>query len=359
MTGVQCWQTDWSVSPRTIQRALCTLLRCGWLPFLTVSWEREVDLQAHILRFECEALTEIATPPFKGSMIRGALFSALRRDFCLDPQALACSDCRARQACPVCSLLATLDEDSPRGVEVARPCTVEPPLEGQTLYRPGDRFSFGVTLFGDAADLLPYVIIGVRRMGETGVGNRYRASGRFVVQRIEAVDPISERKQEIHRQGESMVRRPGLAVTHEVVLSSCRPLNSTSGVTVELLTPTRLVADGALVKRLTFPVLLRRLLRRLTDLTRTATSSHPGFDHEVLLQQAEDVRVVEDRTRWVDVPSYSSRQGRFTPVGGLVGEIAFEGTLKPFAPWLTWGSITHVGKDATKGGGWYRLRWQS
>ncbi|MBI1884774.1 MAG: CRISPR system precrRNA processing endoribonuclease RAMP protein Cas6 [Chloroflexi bacterium] len=150
-----------------------------------------------------------------------------------------------------------------------------------------------------------------------------------------------------------------MPVTHEVVTSSCRLLNSLSGATLELLTPTRLVADGALVKRLTFPVFLRRLLRRLTDLTRTATGGHPGFDHEALLQQAEDVRVAEDRTRWVDVPSYSSRQGRFTPIGGLVGEVTFEGDLKPFAPWLIWGSITHVGKDATKGGGWYRLRWRN
>lgn len=316
-----------------------------------------MKLEAHVLRFECTALTEIVAPPFKGSMIRGALFGSLRQDFCLDQQGRTCADCKARQACPVCSLLATADEDSPRGIEVARPCTVEPPLEGQTLYRPGDRFSFGVTLFGDAADLLPYVIIGVRRMGETGVGNRYRAPGRFIVQRIEAVNPISGRTQEIHRQGESLVRRPAMPVTHDLVTSSCRPLNSLSGATLELLTPMRLVADGALVKRLTFPVFLRRLLRRLTDLTRTATGGHPGFDHEALLEHAEDVRVAEDRTRWVDVPSYSSRQGRFTPIGGLVGEVTFEGNLAPFAPWLIWGSITHVGKDATKGGGWYRLLW--
>lgn len=317
-----------------------------------------MDLQAHILRFKCEALTEIATPPFKGSMIRGALFSALRRDFCLDPQALGCSDCRVRQACPVCSLLATMDEDSPRGVEVARPCTIEPPLEGQTLYRPGDRFSFGVTLFGDAADLLPYVIVGARRIGDLGVGNRYRAPGRFVLRRVEAVEPIRNESQEMYRHGESLVRRPEVVVTHEVVTSSCQRLSALSRATLELLTPMRLVANGVLVKRLTFPIFVRRLLRRLTDLTRTATGSHPGFDHEDLLQRAEAVRVAEDRTRWVDVPSYSSRQGRFTPIGGLLGEVTFEGELKPFAPWLLWGSITHVGKDATKGGGWYRLRLQ-
>lgn len=318
-----------------------------------------MKLRAHRLRFECRALTEIVAPPYKGSMIRGALFAALRGDFCLDQKSSSCLDCCLRQACPVCSLLATADEESPRGIEVARPCTVEPPLESRTLYEPGDHFSFGITLFGDAAELLPYVIIGVRRMGEIGVGNRYRAPGRFIIERIEATNPFSGDAQEVYRHGENLVRRPGLAITHETVMASCRHLNAHSAVTLELMTPMRLVANGTLVKRPTFPIFMRRLLRRLTDLTCTATGTHPGFDHEALLRQAKEVRVREERTRWVDIPSYSSRQGRFTPIGGLVGRITFEGDLRPFAPWLLWGSVTHVGKDATKGGGWYRLSWRS
>lgn len=57
-----------------------------------------LDLEAFVLRFECRALDRIITPAFKGSMARGALFSVLRRDFCLDRQAPRCSSCQARQA---------------------------------------------------------------------------------------------------------------------------------------------------------------------------------------------------------------------------------------------------------------------
>lgn len=316
-----------------------------------------MELRAYGLRFYLKALTEVAVPPFKGSMVRGALFAALRRDFCLDHRANSCSGCQTRQACPVCSLLVTVDEDSPRGIEVARPCTVEPPIAGTTLYRPGDALSFGVTLFGEAADLLPYVILGVRRMAEVGIGNRQRAPGKLALERIDAVNPIAGVTQEVYRQGQEMVRRPDIPLTHQDILTACETMPSPSQTTVELLTPTRLVLDGSLVKELTFAVFMRRLLRRLTDLTRTATGGHPGFDYQALLEQAEAVRVVEDGTRWVDVPSYSSRQGRFTPIGGLVGTITFQGELAPFAPWLLWGQVTHVGKDCTKGGGWYRLRW--
>lgn len=318
-----------------------------------------MDLKAFLLRFDCRPATEIVLPPFKGSTVRGALFSALSQDFCLERQSPQCPTCRARQACPVSALLSTVDEQGARGLETARPCTIEPPLEMQTRYRPDGRFSFGVTLFGEAWQLLAYVIVGVQKMGQTGIGNQRLAPGRFVVEEINAVEPVSGQAQRIYSNADNLVRCPEIPVTHPAVLSACQSSNPASGVTLEFLTPARLVIEGTLVKRLTFPIFMRRVLRRLTDLTRTATGSHPGFDHEELLRLAEGVRVAEDRTRWADVPSWSSRQGRFTPIGGLVGEITFEGDLAPFAPWLLWGTITHVGKDATKGGGLYRLRWPS
>lgn len=207
--------------------------------------ERAVNLEAHVLRFEGETATEVATPAYKGSMIRGALLAALRRDFCLDREGPRCATAGVRQACPVCSLLVTADEESARGVEVARPCTVEPPLEERRLYGRGDRFSFGVSLFGDAAELLPYVIIGARRMGETGMGDRRRAPGRFLVRRIEAVDPIAGARQELYREGEGLVRRSEMVVTHERILERAGRCDAMA-VTLELLTPMRLVSGGGL-----------------------------------------------------------------------------------------------------------------
>jgi hypothetical protein len=43
------------------------------------------------------------------------------------------------------------------------------------------------------------------------------------------------------------------------------------------------------------------------------------------------------------------------PMGGLVGSVTLEGELEPFLPWLVWGSLTHVGKDAAMGNGQLRL----
>jgi CRISPR-associated endoribonuclease Cas6 len=57
-----------------------------------------------------------------------------------------------------------------------------------------------------------------------------------------------------------------------------------------------------------------------------------------------------------EVKSYSNRQKRSTPIGGLVGTATFQGDLTPFLDLLVIGELIHVGKNAVKGGGWYKIR---
>ena len=53
--------------------------------------------------------------------------------------------------------------------------------------------------------------------------------------------------------------------------------------------------------------------------------------------------------------SYSSRSRQRTPIGGLVGQVTLAGDLAPLRELLVWGSLIHVGKNAVKGDGWYRI----
>jgi hypothetical protein len=70
-----------------------------------------------------------------------------------------------------------------------------------------------------------------------------------------------------------------------------------------------------------------------------------------LLRQAATVRVVERRLAWRELFRASGRHGRLLPMGGLVGEVVLEGDLAPLLPWLVWGTLVHVGKDAAMGNG--------
>src|SRR5581483_11465201 len=124
---------------------------------------------------------------------------------------------------------------------------------------------------------------------------------------------------------------------------------------LELRSPLRLVADGRLVQRLTMAVLMRRLLRRLSDLSRLFGSAPLEADFAALLAAAEAVRLIHDHTRWLDLESHSGRSGRRTPIGGLVGRVAYEGPLAPLLPYLAWLPAIGAGKDVTKGNGWIEI----
>jgi hypothetical protein len=349
------------------------------------------NFTAHQLHFTCEVQTPILLNEHQGSAIRGALFQALRNQFCFNKEAKDCGDCALWATCPICFLVATRNPQSERGVEVPRPYTIEPPMERMSesanlrlgsrefvsssirRYEPGETLEFGLTMFAQALNLFPYVVLGSQALERGGLGKRINESasqrggesakgrqgggrrrGTFVIREIAAVNSLTGERQAVLRQGDTMVSVPDLPVTHEQVLARAAQL-PWDGITLVFKTPTRIIEGGKLEHRPTFRPLIQRLHRRLRDLTRQFTDTPWEFDFRQVMAQAEAVQVVEDQTHWVELDSYSWRRKASTPMGGFVGQVTFEGEIEPFLPWLVWGEVVHVGKDAVKGNGWMRI----
>lgn len=310
---------------------------------------------AYKLVFHCEAETAVDLPRYNGTALRGAFFAALKHDFCLNKHLNTCLHCPASGACPICRLVATVERDSLRGAEIPRPFALQPVIDAKPLFSPGQAFSFGLTLFGDSLPLFPYAILAVQHMGETGMGNRSTAPGRFKLKEVRALNPFSGLDSPVYCDVSRMVNIPDVPITHPDVLAYCSGLNP-GVLELRFLTPLRLVVEGSLVRNLTFPSFLRRLLRRLTDLTRTYSGQELDLDFAGLLRRGAEVEVIRDNTRWTDLSSYSRRRQASTPVGGLTGDISFKGNFTEFLPLLVWGRLTHVGKDATRGNGMYEMR---
>jgi hypothetical protein len=324
---------------------------------------------AHRLQFDVEVREPLELNAHQGSALRGALFHALRGRFCTNPVAAECRFCPLNAACPVCTLVSTLRPDSDRGADVPRPYTIQPPLaaadgaDDVVRYEPGQAFSFGLTLFAQALQLFPYVVMAVHGLEDGGLGRKVAGNGgrrgRFTVRQVTAHNPLTGACCEVLRAGERQVTVPDTPITHAQVLAlaeAARPRR----VTLDFLTPTRLVQREQLVKpgELTFRVVLQRLLDRLERLSADFSDTPLRVDFRALLGQADGVRLAANATRWVELSSYSTRQARATPIGGLVGMAVFEANdFAPFLPWLVWGQFAHVGKDAVKGNGWYRLTW--
>ncbi|MBZ0304923.1 MAG: CRISPR system precrRNA processing endoribonuclease RAMP protein Cas6, partial [Anaerolineae bacterium] len=77
--------------------------------------------------------------------------------------------------------------------------------------------------------------------------------------------------------------------------------------------------------------------------------------YRTLSQTADSLQIAYNDTQWVEARSGSRRQNRYTPIGGLIGRVRWEGEISPLLPWLLWGQSLHVGKNAVKGNGWYRI----
>ena len=318
------------------------------------------NFTAHQLHFTCQVQTPILLNEHQGSAIRGALFHALRNQFCFNKKAKDCGECAVWATCPICFLVATRNPNSERGVDVPRPYIIEPPLDGKISYEPGETLEFGLTMFAQALNLFPYLVLGSKALEQGGLGKKLRREdgrwrrGTFAVREIGALNRLSGERQPVLRAGDAMVSVPDLPVTNEQVQALAAQLPR-ERITLVFKTPTRIIEQSKLQHRPTFRPLIQRLHQRLRDLTREFTDATWELDLRQVMAEAEAVQVAEDQTRWVELDSFSTRRSTSTPMGGLVGQVTFEGNLEPFLPWLVWGEIVHVGKDAVKGNGWYEI----
>lgn len=308
-------------------------------------------LSVHHLRFTVAPTDGILLEGQPGSALRGALYQALADNFCSEPYERVTPDHQER--CPVCWLLAAEDEQDARGQDVARPLTVEPPPAG--AYARRQPFTFGFSLIGQAQNLLPYVARAVQKMGQIGVG---KGRGRFTLQDIREFNPLFDSERVLLEN--NYVKQPTLQVTPSRIAEAAARL-PTHAVTLEFLTPLRLTDQKALVKHPDPVVFMRRLLERCQRLAeRYAETDTPPSQPEWaqafhdLAGRAGRLRIGVDYTEWQEGWSGSRRQEKYTPIGGLVGIVRWEGEVAPLLPWLLWGQSLHVGKNAVKGNGWYR-----
>jgi len=367
-------------------------------------------LTAHHLRFTLEVESTIELNEHKGSALRGLLFHGLRGPernptlgFCVQRHLKTCAECALVAACPVAGLVSTLNPAAERGRDVPRPYAIRPPLDGKSRYEPGEQISFGLTLFGEALNLFPYVVMALRQAGPGGWGKKlprperggraYR--GRFSLQAAQALNLLTGEVQDVLQPGSSLVQRPDLPVTSGQVEAWSEQLLSrltefgTNGhgpagamirgvqpgpveIKVEFQTPLRVVAQEKLLKTPQFGPIFHRLLDRLMSLSREfcrtgaglEANPHPGAGAEAeaelyqvknrLLRLGDQVELAAHQTEWQEVWSYSARQERRTPIGGLVGWARYRAPRDVWAellPYLVWGSIIHIGKNAVKGDG--------
>lgn len=234
------------------------------------------------------------------------------------------------------------------------PFVIEPPLEKKQVYGPDDEIIFNLILVGRAAEYLPYFIYSFDELGKKGIGSD---RGKYELKKVFAITDSQPAYGNIIYSSETkMLHRfetSNLCLAPEEMKSyTTSPLF----ITLDFLTPVRIVYQGQLVLQLEFHILLRNLLRRLALLYYFHCDGDPSvINFKALIEEASKVKVTESNLRWHDWERYSSRQDTKMKLGGFKGHITFSGNLSEFTPYLNAGEVLHVGKGTTFGLGQYRI----
>lgn len=303
--------------------------------------------------FLCEAQEHIQFDAQPGTAIRGALYHALINLF--SPNA----PIPGVPLDPVRALLAAEDEENARGRDVPRAFAVEPP-PAHSHCSTGKRFIFGVSLYGTASALIPYLFRAVPEMGMLGLG---RGRGRFKLIRVHESNPLNDTNRVVmhHRH----VVEPRLTVTQRRVDEELT-MRRTDEVTLRFLSPMRLIEGGGLVRTPKLGPLMRRLIDRAQALAEFyQAAEQPAASRDVwkaefqqmgaLGDRLDETALLSDSSTWVDIQSYSKARSRSTPIGGFVGLARWRIDSPEMLSWLMWGQSLHVGKNASKGDGYFRV----
>ena len=239
--------------------------------------------------------------------------------------------------------------------EIPRPFVMAPcqTLAGQanaqhrSAFLKGEELRFRLTLIGRAQHYFPYFVIALREVNAIGRGRRA-----VELSRIDALDPITGDAQLVYDAHENLVRACGVVLSLEACAEAAVPGNST---TIEFLTQTRLKHQGRFVRAPEFQILFRRLLGRLSSMARFHCGMPLDVDFRGLIEQAANVQLVRDQTRWTTWQRFSSRQDRLMEWEGIVGRATYLGDFAPFWKYLSFGQYTHVGHGCTFGLGKYAI----
>lgn len=309
------------------------------------------------LRFELEI--EAANgltpgPPLATPLFRRVLGKALVDRFCPWREPRCQSGAATQKPRDLCRLAGTC----PYGVLLGASLTPRPPFALHVSWH-GSATSSGhgsatleVTLFGPAWPFYAWIAEELARALAGGLG---RSRTPFRIREVARVSANGSRELLAASPTDGSPASLPADLEPDLLGLQIEPLIAPQPVTVRLLSPARILADGRLLggdDPLPFAVLIARILDRLVGLYGPEASAILAPEvHKVVEAAAARVPLLVDETRWVEVEDYSARNRSELLLGGKVGRLVYGPEAAPFVHLLRAGEVLHVGKNPTSGCG--------
>ncbi|MEM3399600.1 MAG: CRISPR system precrRNA processing endoribonuclease RAMP protein Cas6 [Candidatus Micrarchaeia archaeon] len=296
----------------------------------------------YTLRFESPALL----PEWKGGTIRGALGSKLHEISCKRQNGV-CRSCSFATICPYGYIFETkppsIMSKLAKCNQVTKPYVIEPPLNTKREYRPGDTFSFEITLFGNGVKYARYIDEAVRSIDRIGKG-REKGFGNVSLCMSEMFDPNSG----------------GYVPLNLQALPSISPKRTKNFdyVSVNFVTPTMLVFDSALIQEISFSHLIRAAARKFSNIVYFHTDSEPKIDWKKLFEDVDrNSKTISSNFRRQDIKRWAGRLSEHQFFPAVVGEAEYDASnledKELVSLMLDFGTYSHIGKFSTFGAGAY------
>ncbi len=237
--------------------------------------------------------------------------------------------------------------------DVPRPFVFDPPPTGRLAA--GSEVAFNFTLFGRGVQYLPYFLLALRNLGESGMSRGYRQGyGGFS---LVAVDSIGYGARNNIFSGDTVFNR-AIELSYQEMLKGS--VEQRGDLRLRFLTPTQIKEDDRFTATPTFRGLISRLLFRANALAEFFGSGML-YDNEralSLLGECRAVSTVSANTTEIRADRYfhKQRQRKQNLPPFFRGEITYSGEFsRDIMALLELGRLIHVGKMATFGNGLYEI----
>jgi hypothetical protein len=224
---------------------------------------------------------------------------------------------------------------------------------------PGDELAFDLLLVGRAVEYMPYVVYAVSEMARRGLGvNRVP----FDLSQVAVINEHGHAQTIYSGEGQRITvpaeatRKLGDLIEARLDRLKANCILYLDELRLNFRTPARIRVAGDLQHSLTFALLVRNLLRRVSLLAAVHGNARLDVNYRALIDRASRVRTRASRLHWRDWERYSNRQRVKMNMGGFVGDIEYVGeAIQEFLPLIIAGEILHLGTGTTFGLGRYAI----
>lgn len=332
--------------------ALATVARHSKIPAkLYTAFMLPLNLSFSVLRVSLRALENVHLPPFYGSKLEGAFGRSLYALACVQTHRETCVGCSLHLQCPYgltyAPLLPPEVEASSLGMP-PRPVVFRVAYGHDQYLVADDRLTFGFVVIGKALTQLPFLLAALRDVGKLGLG---RMGGRLELDEVVSIHPYT---------GEEIILMNGIEssvqLTPITLCSQDLPPIASSRVRLSLQSPLHLKQNGQMSTNIQFPLLIRSLQRRMSNLEQVHGGQQSIGAHFGLLPElAQSVATTYQYWQPVSQLRKGHRPYFKTSMQGLIGTVEYAGEFSPFSVLLRLGEQLGVGKWAHFGAGLYDI----